>query len=75
MSANEFVRLSLTRQCSILGKDGYLLGIRRNKAKQNIWLYLLYDFLVEVYFEPNGLVSNTLLPEATSLSLYVNLKA
>jgi hypothetical protein len=69
VSSTEFFRLSLTRQCTLLVKEGFLLGSRRSN-NQNIRLYLIYDFLVEVHFEVDGWISTTTLPEPYLLTLY-----
>lgn len=69
VSAAEFFRLSLSRQCTLLGNDGFLLGIRRSGA-YSVKLYMLYDFLVEVFFEHNGWVSTTSQPSTSLSGLY-----
>ncbi|WP_448519939.1 hypothetical protein [Rhodoflexus sp.] len=69
ISQNEFFRFSLSKQCTLLGKEGQLLGIRRDN-KHSVKLYVLYDFMVEVHFESTGWISTTALPDTSLLSLY-----
>ncbi|WP_250631686.1 hypothetical protein [Rhodoflexus caldus] len=69
ITSTEFFRLSLTRQCTLLDKEGYLLGSRQSN-NYKVRLYLIYDFLVEVYFENGGWISSTSLPEPYLLNLY-----
>ncbi|MCS7020106.1 MAG: hypothetical protein RMJ87_13715 [Cytophagales bacterium] len=69
ISSQEFFRLSLTSQCTLLGTDGVLIGTRKS-GHYKVKLYLIYDFLVEVFFEHNGWVSTTAMPDSSMPNSY-----